>query len=63
MRECPKIRQINGNGAIEYNLHQFFHQIEVHLQEILKGQAEKETIFMPSPVFKRKRTRQMLSVV
>ncbi|WMV07266.1 hypothetical protein MTR67_000651 [Solanum verrucosum] len=49
-------------GAIEPSLLQLLHQIELHLDELLQRQAEKETIFMLSLVTESKRIHQMLSL-
>ncbi|KAG5632116.1 hypothetical protein H5410_003833 [Solanum commersonii] len=37
MKEFPKSKQGNGNGAIEPNLLQLLHQTELHLEELLQG--------------------------
>uniref|UniRef100_M1DHU4 Gag-pol polyprotein n=1 Tax=Solanum tuberosum TaxID=4113 RepID=M1DHU4_SOLTU len=63
MRECPKSRIVMVMRAIEPSLLQLLHQIELHLDELLQGQAEKETVFMLSLVAERKRIRHMLSLV
>ncbi|WMV51014.1 hypothetical protein MTR67_044399 [Solanum verrucosum] len=47
---------------IEPSLLQLLHQIELDLDELLQGQAEKETVFMLSLVNESKRIRQMLSL-
>ncbi|KAH0683066.1 hypothetical protein KY289_020818 [Solanum tuberosum] len=63
MIECPTNRQSNGNGEIEPSLLQLLHQTELHLDELLQGQAEKETVFMLSQVAESKRIRQITRVV
>ncbi|KAH0765295.1 hypothetical protein KY285_001166 [Solanum tuberosum] len=64
MKECPKNRQGNGNGAIYPNLLHLLHQTWLHLEELLlKGQTEEQTVFMLLLVARSKRTRKMLSLV
>ncbi|KAK4718103.1 hypothetical protein R3W88_016441 [Solanum pinnatisectum] len=62
MRECPENRQGNGNGG---NRAQSSSDAppELHLEELLQGQVEDQTIFMLSLVTKSKRILQMLSLV
>ncbi|WMV34387.1 hypothetical protein MTR67_027772 [Solanum verrucosum] len=49
-------------GAIEPSLLQLLHQIELHLDELLQGQTEKEIIFMLLLVLESRMIRQMLSL-
>ncbi|WMV14650.1 hypothetical protein MTR67_008035 [Solanum verrucosum] len=66
-----RIRKVVRHGGVLRLLHvlcvvgstQLLHQIELHLDELLQGQAEKETVFMLSLVAESKRIRQMLSLV
>ncbi|WMV26067.1 hypothetical protein MTR67_019452 [Solanum verrucosum] len=64
MIECPKnTGTVMVMGEIDPSLFQLLHQTELHLDELLQGQAEKETVFMLSLVTESKRIRQMLSLV
>lgn len=49
--------------AIETSLVQLLHPIEMNLDELFQGQAEKKTVFMLLPLAKSKSICQMLLVV
>ncbi|WMV36851.1 hypothetical protein MTR67_030236 [Solanum verrucosum] len=66
-----RIRKVEGHKWILRLLHvlsvvgatQLLYQIGRHLNKLLQGQAEKETVFMLSLVVESKMIRQMLSLV
>ena len=63
MRECPKHKQGGGIQSIEFNLHQYLHQIGLHLWELLRVQAEEQTACMLLLIALNKRIHQMASLV
>ncbi|KAH0661922.1 hypothetical protein KY284_026853 [Solanum tuberosum] len=63
MRECLKNKQGNGNGSNRAQSSSVAPPDRSVPKGAISGQAEKETVFMLSPVAKRKRIRQMLSLI
>lgn len=63
MIEFPKNMQGSDNMAVEPNLLHRLRQTKFHLEELLQGQAEEQTICMLEPVARSKIINLMLSLV